>query len=190
VAELIIRRATLGDADAIARIRIDGWRTTYRDLIPAAYLESMEQQASRALWEKILTAGSSVASVFVAANEDNIVAFAAGNILREPKHGFDAELTAVYVRLAFQRAGIGRRLVGAVVAALREQHATGLIVWVLAGNKGARTFYEQLGAELLIEQTFQWDDLQLVETGYGWRDLDALSRACANPSLPPNAILQ
>ena len=90
MAELIIRRATVGDADAIARIRIDGWRTTYRNLIPAAYLESMEQQASRALWEKILTAGSSVASVFVAADEDNIVAFAAGNMLREPKHGFDA----------------------------------------------------------------------------------------------------
>jgi GNAT superfamily N-acetyltransferase len=190
VAELIIRRATVGDADAIARIRIDSWRTTYRNLIPAAYLESMEQQASRALWEKILTAGANAAAVFVAANDADIVAFAAGNLLRELKHGLDAELTAVYVRLEFQRAGIGHRLLAAVVTALGEQHANGLIVWVLAANKAARAFFEQLGAELLIEQSFQWDELQLVEAGYGWRDLHALSLACAQPTLPPNAILQ
>jgi hypothetical protein len=77
-----------------------------------------------------------------------------------------------------------------VLAALRDQNATGLIVWALAGNKVARAFFAQLGAELLIEQSFQWDDLRLVEAGYGWRDLDALAVACAHPTLPPNAILQ
>ena len=90
----------------------------------------------------------------------------------------------------FNAPALATWLVGAVVAAMREQHATGMIVWVLAGNKGARTFYEQLGAELVIEQSFQWDDLPLVEAGYGWRDLDALAVACAHPTLPPNAILQ
>ena len=190
MADLTIRRATVGDAEALARIRIDSWRAMYRNLIPAAYLESMELQASRALWEKILTVGPSAAAVFVAAHDDDVVAFAAGNLLREAKHGLDAELTAIYVRIDFQRAGVGHRLVGAVLAALRDQHATGLIVWVLAGNKVARAFFAQLGAELLIEQSFQWDDLPLVEAGYGWRDLDALAVACAHPTLPPNAILQ
>jgi hypothetical protein len=50
---------------------------------------------------------------------------------------------------------------------------------VLADNQIARQFYEDLGAELLVEQPFTWnDDLELVETGYGWRNLNALIEAC------------
>jgi len=33
---IVIRRAAPRDAEAIARVRIDGWRTSYRGLIPAA----------------------------------------------------------------------------------------------------------------------------------------------------------
>jgi hypothetical protein len=35
-----------------------------------------------------------------------------------------------------------------------------------------------LGAELLVEQPFQWDGIDLVEAGYGFRDLDRLVAAC------------
>ncbi len=72
-----------------------------------------------------------------------------------------------------------RRLVAAVVKAQRAHGATGLLTWVIAGNRGARTFYERLGGEVLAEQPFQWDGMNLVEAGYGWRDLDALAAACA-----------
>ena len=58
---------------------------------------------------------------------------------RAASFGLDAELTAVYLRGAFQRAGVGRRLVREVAQAQRAHGATGLIVWVIAGNKiGAR----------------------------------------------------
>ena len=73
-----------------------------------------------------------------------------------------------------KNASIGRKLVAAVAAAQRAHEATGLIVWVIAGNKAARAFYERLAAELLIEQPFTWDGMDLVEVGYGWRDLSAL----------------
>jgi ribosomal protein S18 acetylase RimI-like enzyme len=190
VSELVIRRATVDDAEAIARTRIDGWRASYRGLIPDAYLDSMDVHASRALWEKILSVDSPTASVVVAAKDADIVGFAAGNILSESKQGLEAELTGIYVRREFQRAGIGHLLLGAVLADLRAQHPNGLIVWVLAGNKPARAFYERLGAEPLIEQTFQWDGMDLVEAAYGWRDLDALAFACAHPTPPRNAVLQ
>ena len=53
---------------------------------------------------------------------------------------------------------------------------------MIAGNKPARAFYERLGGELLVEQPFQWDGMDLVEAGYGWRDLAALAAAaCAAP---------
>jgi hypothetical protein len=69
-------------------------------------------------------------------------------------------------------------MVAAVVDSQRAHGATGMIVWLLAANKPARAFYEGLGAELLGEQEFQWDGMDLLEVGYGWRDLDALAVAC------------
>jgi GNAT superfamily N-acetyltransferase len=175
--ETIIRPATPADAAAIADVRVNAWRTTYRGMIPAAYLAAMKVEDSAALWEKILAAGPNATSVFVAANEGGIVGFASGNMLAEPKHGLDAELSAVYLVQAAQRAGVGQRLVAAVAAAQRAHGATGLIAWVIAGNKAARAFYEKLGAELLIEQPFSWDGMDLVEAGYGWRNLDTLAAA-------------
>ena len=170
----IIRPATPADAAAIAEVRVNAWRTTYKGMIPDAYLAAMKIEDSAALWGKILTAGPNATSVFVAVDAGAIVGFAAGHMLTEPKHGLDAELSAVYLVHAAQRAGIGHRLVATVAAAQRAHGAHGLIVWVIAGNKAARAFYEKLGAELLIEQPFTWDGMELVETGYGWRDLDSL----------------
>ena len=182
MSEIAIRPATPADAPGIAQVRVDSWRTTYRGLIPAAYLAAMKVEDSTVLWHKVLTAAPNTTSVFVAEAESGIVGFAAGTMLAEPKHGLDAELTAVYLTRDAQRAGTGRRLVGSVATAQRGHGATGLIVWVIAGNKGARAFYEALDAELLIEQAFTWDGMDLVEAGYGWRDMGALLRATGAPA--------
>ena len=181
---LALRPATVADAPGIAQVRIASWRQTYRGMIPDAYLDGMQVDASTALWERVLCAESPTASVFVVANDADIVGFAAGNRLAEPRFGLDAELTAVYLTPAYQRAGLGHRLVGAVVDAQRACGATGVIVWTIAGNKPARAFYEQLGGRLLVEQPFQWDGMDLVEAGFGFEDLDALSAACRSTAVP------
>jgi GNAT superfamily N-acetyltransferase len=186
---IAIRLATAEDAGAIARVRIDSWRATYRGMIPDAYLDGMRVDASTELWHRVLTAGANTTSVFVAENDGGVIGFAAGNMLQEPRHELDAELSAVYVRREFQHAGIGRRLVCAVARAQHGHGATGLIVWVIAGNRGARAFYERLGATLLLEQPFEWDGMELTEAGYGFRDIDALVIACERPDGPAGAIL-
>ena len=175
---LTLRRAAAGDAPAIARVRVDSWRTTYRGMIPDAYLDSMKVDASTAIWDRVLTAGPGTTSVFVAARDAEVVGFAGGAMLDEPKYGIDAELVAIYLRREFQHAGLGRRLFGAVVDAQSTFGANGILTWVIAGNKAARAFYQRLGGELLVEQPFQWDGMDLVEAGYGWRDLPALAEAC------------
>jgi GNAT superfamily N-acetyltransferase len=186
---IAIRPATADDAPAIARVRVESWSTTYRGLIPDAYLDAMELDASIEMWNRVLTAGPNTTSVFVAENDGDVVGFAAGNMLKEPRHDLDAELSAVYLRREFHHAGIGRRLVCAVARAQRTHGASGLIVWVIAGNKGARAFYERLGATLLAEQPFEWDGMDLVEAGYGFRDIDALVAACEARAPAPGSTL-
>lgn len=187
-----IRPARVDDAQAIARVRVDCWRTAYRGMIPDGYLDAMDIDASAALWDRVLSAGRSTTSVIVADDDGEVVAFAAGNMLEEPKHALNAELSAVYVRRDRQRMGIGTRLVDAVARAQRAHGANGLIVWVIAGNRSARAFYEKLGAALLIEQPFEWDGMPLTEAGYGFSDIDALIRACETyegPRGPPGSIV-
>src|SRR5262249_27500113 len=167
-----LRRAAPGDARPIAEVRINAWRATYAGMVPAAYLAAMSVDDNTAQWQRILSAGPNTTSVFVADDGGEVAGFACGNMLPEQKHGFDAELTAIYLRRDRQRAGVGRRLVAAVAAAQREHGAKGLVTWVFAANRNARAFYERLGAELVTEQPFH-------EAGYGWRDLDPLLRACA-----------
>lgn len=179
VMDAVIRAAVAGDAAAIAQVRVDAWRATYRGMIPEAYLAAMKVEESTVLWDRVLAAAPNKTNTFVAEIGGHVAGFASGLMLTEAKHGLDAELSAVYLMRDAQRAGIGRRLVAAVAAAQRSHGATGLIVWVIAGNKSARAFYETLGAELLIEQPFSWDGMDLVEVGYGWRDLDVLAAACA-----------
>src|SRR2546423_5284053 len=95
---IVIRPARAEDAESIARVRVDSWRETYRGMIPQSYLDAMKLDESRLLWEQVLAAGSDAVSVFVAEHDARIIGFASGNMRALPKHRFDAELSAVYVR--------------------------------------------------------------------------------------------
>jgi hypothetical protein len=44
-----IRPATPADATAIAEVRVNAWRTTYKGMIPDAYLAAMKIEDSAAL---------------------------------------------------------------------------------------------------------------------------------------------
>ena len=180
--DVLIRPAVPADAARIAQVRVEAWRTTYKGMIPDAYLAAMTVEDSTAHWDRILGAAPNTTNVFVAVADGEVVGFAAGLMLEEPKFGIDAELSAVYLVREAQRAGVGRRLVAAVAAAQQAHGANGLVVWVIAGNKPARAFYENLGAELLVEQPFTWDGMDLVEVGYGFRDLPALTAAGGGPA--------
>jgi hypothetical protein len=68
----------------------------------------------------------------------------------------------------------------AVVETRRAYGATRLLTWVIAGNRGARTFYERPGGERLAGQPSARDGMNLVEAGCGGRDLDALATAPAS----------
>jgi ribosomal protein S18 acetylase RimI-like enzyme len=177
IKEVSLRRATVADAEAIAAVRVESWQTTYRGMIPDTYLDQMRIEDSFLHWKQILEALPSAGDrvcVYVAESEGHIIGFASGMLLPEPKLGMRAELTAIYLRPAWQRSGIGRRLLQKVARTLQAQGADNLLVWVISGNAIARNFYEDLGATLLHEQAFTWDGIDLKEVGYGWRDLSVL----------------
>src|SRR5512139_4184252 len=103
--EAIVRVAAASDAEAIARVRIDAWRATYRGMIPDAALDALSVDESALFWRRILESGSPNVSVYVADEDGVIVGFACANRRDPPKLEFGAELSAVYVRADRQRRG-------------------------------------------------------------------------------------
>ena len=176
VSNVVLRRANVADASAIAAVRVESWRVTYRGIIPDSYLDAMRVDDSTELWLRVLSAPvSPTTAVFVAEVDGRIVGFSAGVILEEEKFGFESELTGIYVIPDAQERGLGTQLVRMVAAGFSKLGANGMLVWVPSDNKVARQFYEKLGGEQLIEQAFTWDDLDLQEVGYGFRDLTTLA---------------
>ena len=44
--EVNLRRASVADAENIARVNLDTWRVAYRNLLPTAYLDAMSLEKS------------------------------------------------------------------------------------------------------------------------------------------------
>ena len=166
----VVRPAEVSDAAAIAAVHVDTWRTTYRGLLPADFLASLEKAGYEQRWERTLADGSG--RVFVAEDDRRVVGFASGGRERAGEDGFSGELYAIYVLEAAQGRGHGRRLVRAVVQGLREMRLADMIVWVLRDNHDARHFYERMGGVYVRTQPITIGSTLLQEVSYGWRSLD------------------
>jgi GNAT superfamily N-acetyltransferase len=80
------------------------------------------------------------------------------------------ELRSLQVNPAWQRQGVGRRLLARVGREVRRKGATHLLVAVLAENPN-RAFYEHLGAVQLGARPYVWEGYETEEILYGWNDV-------------------
>jgi ribosomal protein S18 acetylase RimI-like enzyme len=166
----MIRRATIADAPAIARVHVASWRTTYRGLLPDEFLASLTEPGYAERWEGVIRDGASL--VHVVENEDELVGFASGGRERAGETGFTGELYAIYVLESAQRRGHGRELLRAIVEGLRVMELRDMIIWVLRDNRPARLFYERLGGVYVRSQPITIGPATLQEVSYGWPRLD------------------
>ena len=98
--------------------------------------------------------------VLVAVVEGHVVAVAASEIA----DASSAELSVLYVLGAFQRSGVGRRIVHAELEHFSSIGLAAVRVAVLAANTQARQFYESLGAREVGER----HDPDGLEVVYAW----------------------
>ena len=52
---MIIREARATDAESIARVNVDGWRTTYIGIVPQAFLDSLSYEMATTRWQARLS---------------------------------------------------------------------------------------------------------------------------------------
>jgi GNAT superfamily N-acetyltransferase len=171
-----IRLARPNDADAIARVHVDSWRTTYAHVLLADYLAQLSVDERASHWQRVLSDPQAPKIAYVADDRlTGVVGFASGGPDRTGDLGFSGELYCIYLLERAQRAGLGRRLVSAVAGRLLKLGHTSMLVWVLADNP-SRRFYEALGATFVTEKMIELGGKALAEVAYGWKDLKPLTK--------------
>jgi GNAT superfamily N-acetyltransferase len=167
---MIIRPATIDDAEAIAHVHVEAWRTAYRRIVPEEYLDRLSKEDRKNRWVTSLGDRSSKGFTFVAESDGEIVAFAGAGPERKNDPDYAGELYAIYLLDTFQRQGIGTALLRTVMTRLAELGMQSMKVWVLRDNP-ARAFYERHGGVLVGEDTIRIADREMSEVAYGWKQL-------------------
>lgn len=163
------RIGTLTDAEDVARVNIDTWRSCFRGLVPSSFLESMSIEKRAAALRKRFE--NEHYGLFVAENEaGHIVGFCDFGTPRQSKWSYDMELYAIYVLHDYQRKGIGRILFSRAANAILEQRKNSLFVRVLEFNP-YRVFYNNLCDEVIDMESIELDGKRVNNAIYSWNDL-------------------
>lgn len=151
-----VREMTEADIDAVAAVRVRGWQTAYRGLMPQAYLDAMSVAADAERRRSWFGRRSPEVADLVAERDGEVVGWACVGPARDPDiapgpqelpapRPTAGELLALYVAPVLIGTGVGRALLAAGTARARASGYRALYLWVVRGNTRAQRFYERAG---------------------------------------------
>jgi len=166
-----LRAATRNDALSISQVHVSSWRTTYRDIVPAQFLDKLNVEQRVPRWEQAIDSG---AHLIVAEKDNRVVGFISGGRIRKPLEDHDAELYAIYLLQDAQGKGIGAALLIELAKCLRDEGHHSMIAWVLTANDALR-FYEKTGATLISQKEIEIGGALLPVAAYAWNSIESLA---------------
>jgi ribosomal protein S18 acetylase RimI-like enzyme len=171
-----IRIATAEDARELASMHVASWRETYAGILPDAMLSALSVEGRAAMWDRILLEPEKAdfTVVHLSEHDGKVVGFGSCGFQRTETlkgKGYDGEISAIYVLRAFQRHGVGARLMSVMGLDLASRGFDAASLWVLRENTVARAFYERFGGQVVEEREDVRDGVTLVEVAYGWTTL-------------------
>jgi hypothetical protein len=142
--ELRYRSATASDAAAVAGLHADSWQRHYRGAFSDAFLDGDVPGFLLSRWTGLLSAPDPQARTIVAELDGELVGLAHTQLGDDPAWG--ALLDNLHVSYGLKRLGVGTRLLALTAqAVLDSTPESGLYLWVLEQNAGARAFYTARG---------------------------------------------
>ena len=160
-----VRPATQKDVNNIASLYVHNHRTTYKNLLPAEYFETLTEDYAKAKWCSYIADENS--RVWVAEEKGAFLGFAASMP--------DEELTDVWyldslhVCESARGKGVGTALIKAVGRYAYENGYKKMSICIVKGNDNAGGLYRKLGArhykdftgKMSHAEKLLWDDLSV-----------------------------
>lgn len=139
---MIIRRAEVKDARAIAQISVDTWKDAYKGLIDDAILEGRKVDDKRiSSWaENIQNPNFTV----LVCEDSEILGYLWAGPARD-EYGLKNEIYALYVKTSSQRRGIGSELIKEYKQRIKNES---FYLCMIKNNKKASSFYEASGGNI------------------------------------------
>ncbi len=185
MSNLIVRRGTGDDAEAIASLHTENWRDAYRDILPESYLNGQIADDRANLWRsRFLSLGSDRYFVVLTESLVELVGFACVLLDEDPQWG--ACLDNLHVLPAWRSRGVGRLLFGrAVQWVMSTEPGWPIHLWVFEANAGARRFYDALRGEAVEHRKKEVvKGMEIPSVLYVWRDLQELLNKLTRRSAP------
>lgn len=138
---VIVRKAQISDANAIARVHIASWQVVYRGHVPDEVLNNLSLNEREQMWCELLEKN---VNVLVLLKDNNLVGFISFGPSRD-KHDDPlhiAEITALYIMPEEWRNGFGKKLLNTAISSISKDNFRKIILWVVDSNQLAKNFYE------------------------------------------------
>lgn len=161
-----IREATRKDATEISRVHDEAWRATYQGIIPHLYLERLIARRGPVWWDRYLTRSRS--GMLLLTFEGAVQGYASFGGARMPRRSKAGEIFEFYLTPTFQGLGFGRQLFVATRQELARRGWRSLLVWALADNEAACSFYSHLGGRQCASTPERYGDLTLYRVAFFW----------------------
>jgi len=143
--DMKIRCATPHDADALARLHIDSWRSAYRGLVPDSHLDNLNYDRRAQRFHESLAGHSE--ETYIAEQDSEVFGFLTLGRCRD--EDLDREVTGeiwgIYLAPEHWGKGIGGLLCRYGERILRSRGYRIATLWIFAGNDQGRRFYEAMG---------------------------------------------
>ncbi len=92
----MIRQASIGDAEEIAKIHVLAWQIAYCEIIPETYLQSLSQEKYTANWQARLSK-STKGTLVNETKGKKIVGWVSFGSSRDKNSSMNGEIYAIYV---------------------------------------------------------------------------------------------
>jgi len=151
---LTIRQATPEDADTIALLHAESWRSAYRGIVSDAYLDGPVIAERQSWWRKRLAEDATIVVLIAEAGGGaaGFIAWVGG-----ADSQFGGIIDNFHMLPTAKGKGVGRKLFDTVRhLSATQRPGEALFLWVLEANAAARAAYARLGgteADRAIRQT-------------------------------------
>ena len=160
-----IRQARPGDAPTLAEIHAIAWRGAYQGIIPHLSLERMIARRGKEWWRLALAERQPPLVLDFGGEAIGYTTFGRCRSGRPP---FQGEIFELYLHPTYQGLGFGERLFEGARQRLAGRRFKGLLVWALADNDGACSFYLRLGGKPVAEGAERFGDVSLRKVAFAW----------------------
>lgn len=168
---MMVREASIEDAEKIAFVHVGSWKTTYNGIIAESYLSNLTVENRTKNWIWTFENRAEHEKVFVAEDgEGKVVGFSSGGQNRNKEFIHDSELYAIYLLRECQGLGIGKKLFNSVVESVKNNGYTSMMLWVLKDNPSLG-FYISQGGQHIGQKNITIGTDNLVEVAIGWDNI-------------------